>query len=80
MSRSTAEIVREYGPFFSVDSVHGVTYDGLIAPEETRPSQWKRPVLIVAAPGLSAAPAVEFHASDRTAASDTMVLCYPKTH
>src|ERR671938_1490062 len=31
MSRSTAklaEIVREYGPFPSVDHVHGVTYDG----------------------------------------------------
>ncbi|HYZ85414.1 MAG TPA: glutamine cyclotransferase [Bryobacteraceae bacterium] len=28
MSRSTAEILREYGPFSSVDSVHGVTYDG----------------------------------------------------
>src|ERR671925_27979 len=28
MSRSTAEIVREYGPFPGVDSVHGVTYDG----------------------------------------------------
>src|ERR687891_2979483 len=30
MSRSTAvaEIVREYGPFSGVDSVHGVTYDG----------------------------------------------------
>src|SRR6266851_4397837 len=28
MSRSTAEIVREYGPFSSADSVHGVTYDG----------------------------------------------------
>src|SRR5919108_737618 len=28
MSRSTAEIVREYGPFPSADHVHGVTYDG----------------------------------------------------
>src|SRR6266481_4407061 len=28
MSRSTAEIVREYGPFEGADSVHGVTYDG----------------------------------------------------
>ena len=28
MSRSTAEIVREYGPFAGVDNVHGVTYDG----------------------------------------------------
>ena len=28
MSRSTAEIVREYGPFPGVDGVHGVTYDG----------------------------------------------------
>src|SRR5712692_97268 len=28
MSRSTAEIVREYGPFSSADNVHGVTYDG----------------------------------------------------
>ncbi|MPZ17240.1 MAG: PQQ-binding-like beta-propeller repeat protein [Luteitalea sp.] len=28
MSRSTAEIVREYGPFPAVDQVHGVTYDG----------------------------------------------------
>ena len=28
MSRSTAEIVREYGPFSGADSVHGVTYDG----------------------------------------------------
>src|SRR5713226_3116443 len=28
MSRSTAEIVREYGPFPGVDSVGGVTYDG----------------------------------------------------
>ncbi len=26
--RSIAEIVREYGPFAGVDSVHGVTYDG----------------------------------------------------
>src|ERR671932_68361 len=28
MNRSTAEIVRGYGPFAGVDSVHGVTYDG----------------------------------------------------
>src|SRR5215217_8940720 len=28
MSRSTAEIVREYGPFPTIDHVHGVTYDG----------------------------------------------------
>jgi glutamine cyclotransferase len=28
MKRSTAEIVREYGPFPSADQVHGVTYDG----------------------------------------------------
>jgi glutamine cyclotransferase len=28
MSRSTAEIIREYGPFPGADSVHGVTYDG----------------------------------------------------
>src|SRR3981081_4297564 len=28
MSRKTAEIVREYGPFPGADSVHGVTYDG----------------------------------------------------
>src|SRR5262249_37804548 len=28
MNRSTAEIVREYGPFPGVDDVHGVTYDG----------------------------------------------------
>jgi glutamine cyclotransferase len=28
MSRSTAEIVREYGPFTGADHVHGVTYDG----------------------------------------------------
>jgi outer membrane protein assembly factor BamB len=28
MSRSTAEIVREYGPFAGVAHVHGVTYDG----------------------------------------------------
>jgi glutamine cyclotransferase len=28
MNRSTAEIVREYGPFPGVDAVHGVTYDG----------------------------------------------------
>src|SRR5215510_10707268 len=26
--RSSAEIVREYGPFPGVDHVHGVTYDG----------------------------------------------------
>jgi glutamine cyclotransferase len=26
--RSTAEIIREYGPFAGVDNVHGVTYDG----------------------------------------------------
>jgi glutamine cyclotransferase len=29
MNRSVAEIVREYGPFPGVSSVHGVTYDGL---------------------------------------------------
>jgi glutamine cyclotransferase len=29
MRRSTAEVVREYGPFSGVDHVHGVTYDGL---------------------------------------------------
>ena len=29
MTRSTAEIVREYGPFPAAESVHGVTYDGL---------------------------------------------------
>ena len=28
MNRSTAEIVREYGPFPDADSVNGVTYDG----------------------------------------------------
>ena len=28
MNRSTADIVREYGPFPGVDHVHGVTYDG----------------------------------------------------
>jgi glutamine cyclotransferase len=28
MSRSTAEVVREYGPFPGAGSVHGVTYDG----------------------------------------------------
>src|SRR5580693_2515793 len=28
MSRSTAEIVREYGPFSGADNVGGVTYDG----------------------------------------------------
>jgi glutamine cyclotransferase len=28
MSRSAAEIVREYGPFLGVDGVHGVTFDG----------------------------------------------------
>src|SRR3954471_6152926 len=28
MSRSTAEIVGEYGPFEGADSVHGVTFDG----------------------------------------------------
>lgn len=28
MSKSTAEIVREYGPFPGADSVNGVTYDG----------------------------------------------------
>jgi glutamine cyclotransferase len=28
MRRSTAEIIREYGPFAGVDNVHGVTYDG----------------------------------------------------
>jgi glutamine cyclotransferase len=28
MERSTAEIVREYGPFADVEAVHGVTYDG----------------------------------------------------
>jgi outer membrane protein assembly factor BamB len=29
MNRSTAEIVREYGPFPGVDRVNGVTFDGL---------------------------------------------------
>ena len=28
MSRTTAEIIREYGPFPGVDKVHGVTHDG----------------------------------------------------
>jgi glutamine cyclotransferase len=28
MNRSTAEIIREYGPFPGVDQVHGVTFDG----------------------------------------------------
>jgi hypothetical protein len=28
MGRATAEIVREYGPFSGVGTVHGVTYDG----------------------------------------------------
>jgi glutamine cyclotransferase len=28
MSRRTADVVREYGPFPGVDHVHGVTYDG----------------------------------------------------
>src|SRR5260370_15570821 len=28
MNRSTAELIREYGPFLGVDRVHGVTYDG----------------------------------------------------
>jgi len=28
MSRSAAEIVREYGPFPGVEAVHGLTYDG----------------------------------------------------
>src|SRR5262249_16028716 len=28
MRRSTAEIVREYGPFPGTDHVHGVTWDG----------------------------------------------------
>ena len=28
MSRSAAEIIREYGPFPGVDHVHGVSYDG----------------------------------------------------
>jgi glutamine cyclotransferase len=28
MKRSTAEILREYGPFTGIDRVHGVTFDG----------------------------------------------------
>src|SRR5262245_26226841 len=28
MRRSTADVIREYGPFSGVDHVHGVTYDG----------------------------------------------------
>jgi glutamine cyclotransferase len=28
MKRSTAEIVREYGPFPGIDHIHGLTYDG----------------------------------------------------
>ena len=28
MRQSTADIIREYGPFSGVDQVHGVTYDG----------------------------------------------------
>jgi glutamine cyclotransferase len=28
MKKSTAEIIREYGPFPGVDNVHGLTYDG----------------------------------------------------
>jgi hypothetical protein len=28
MKKSTAEIVREYGPFPGADRVHGVTFDG----------------------------------------------------
>ena len=28
MKRAEAEIIREYGPFPGIDSVHGVTYDG----------------------------------------------------
>lgn len=28
MNQSTAEVVREYGPFPGIDNVHGVTYDG----------------------------------------------------
>jgi glutamine cyclotransferase len=28
MNKSTAEIIREYGPFPDVENVHGVTYDG----------------------------------------------------
>lgn len=28
MKRSTAEVIREYGPFAGVDHVHGFTFDG----------------------------------------------------
>ncbi len=28
MNKSTADVIREYGPFPGVDGVHGVTYDG----------------------------------------------------
>ncbi len=28
MTKSAAEIIREYGPFPGVDSVHGLTFDG----------------------------------------------------
>ena len=28
MSKSQAEIIREYGPFPGIDQVHGVTFDG----------------------------------------------------
>src|ERR1041384_863696 len=28
MHRSTADIVREYGPFAGIDQVHGVSFDG----------------------------------------------------
>ena len=28
MKQSTAEIIREYGPFEGVDAIHGVTHDG----------------------------------------------------
>jgi len=28
MRRSSAEILREYGPFPGIDHIHGVTYDG----------------------------------------------------
>ena len=28
MIRSTAEIIREYGPFPGIDHVHGVSFDG----------------------------------------------------
>jgi glutamine cyclotransferase len=28
MKRSTAEIIREYGPFEGIDAIHGVTHDG----------------------------------------------------